>query len=122
MKKWVRRMGVLTAGLTLVGGVVTTPAAATEVLAWECDPGKSCFYDGSFGTTPIFIAPSEGCHTLSTTVANRISSVRNRGFGTARLYDRSPCTGTLLASVPEGWQVTLTGIANDRTNSIRILP
>jgi hypothetical protein len=118
-KSWVRRMSVLAASLTVAGSAVTISATA-EVLAYECSAGYSCYYDGNFGTNRIFIAPSEGCHTLASNVVNRISSVRNRGFGTAHLYDGNSCSGELLISVIEGRQVTLGGVDDNRTNSIRV--
>jgi hypothetical protein len=120
MKRWVRRTGI--GGQPNDAGSAVTTSATAEVPAWECSAGYSCYYDGSFGTNRIHIAPSSGCDSLSSTVANRISSVYNRGFGTVHLYDRSPCTGELLISIPVGRQVTLTGADDNKTNSIKVDP
>ncbi|MEU7855213.1 peptidase inhibitor family I36 protein [Nonomuraea sp. NPDC049141] len=64
--------------------LASTPAQAAS---WACDPGYSCYYTEHGGDGSRWVAPSGGCHhPLPSGFQDNISSVYNRGHGTAFVH------------------------------------
>jgi hypothetical protein len=64
---------------------------AVSTLAWECDGGYSCYFDGANGTSRFWVAPRGGeffdLGSFSPPQNDKMTSVWNGGGGDVDLYD-----------------------------------
>jgi hypothetical protein len=103
-----------------------TPIPADEIgiLAWECQGGYSCYYDGGGGNNRLWVAPGCGWHNLgemNPPLNDRISSVRNLGSGAVKLYNYTGGGNwDHLITIPTATSADLFNQVNNTTDAVDI--
>ncbi|KUJ64903.1 hypothetical protein ACZ90_54120 [Streptomyces albus subsp. albus] len=91
-----------------------------RIQSWACPDGVTCLFQSQGGTGWMWPVEHCGFNTLPVDMRDKVSSVWNRGGGSADLYDAAYDMRDYLATVPQGAQANLRWEHNDRTSSVYV--
>ncbi|MER5643414.1 peptidase inhibitor family I36 protein [Streptosporangium sp. NPDC002524] len=103
---------------------VLQPVLASEVGPFafsDCPAGSACFWTSDNGGGSMWRAPSCGFFVLGSSYNNNIESVRNRGGGSAILWNNNNGTSRIREIYNNSLNVELTEAQDNKTSSITIL-